>query len=240
MSRADARPRSRLLPPSRAIPSLAHRRRHRTPTLATYICCSRWLRATDILRIATTRETVYAELPCDRALPADVANRFGGTPVGFASPARRRRSSTLIRRQPAWSSLSAASGSNRDRYAAYGTPTPVACNGFWFVRDGVRARAAEAPVYELPGVLDIDVVVAIRLRLQGRRGGRSTRFRRMTGISSSSAPDRWRRRRSPCPSPSNRRTVMSGRCSPASVRPACRGRGHRCPRSRSSRPGCAA
>ena len=37
--------------------------------------------ATDILRIATTRETVYAELPCDRALPADVANRFGGTPV---------------------------------------------------------------------------------------------------------------------------------------------------------------
>jgi hypothetical protein len=37
----------------------------------------------DVLVIATTLETVYAELPCDRALPADVEARFVDTEVSI-------------------------------------------------------------------------------------------------------------------------------------------------------------
>ena len=37
--------------------------------------------ADDVLTIATSRETVYAELPCDRALPGEAAARFQGLPV---------------------------------------------------------------------------------------------------------------------------------------------------------------
>jgi hypothetical protein len=37
----------------------------------------------DVLVIATTLETVYAELPCDRALPADVEARFLDTEVSI-------------------------------------------------------------------------------------------------------------------------------------------------------------
>ena len=33
------------------------------------------------LTIATSKEVVYAELPCDRALPPEVADRFTGDPV---------------------------------------------------------------------------------------------------------------------------------------------------------------
>jgi hypothetical protein len=35
----------------------------------------------DIMTIVTSQETVYALIPCDRSLPADVAGRFAGVPV---------------------------------------------------------------------------------------------------------------------------------------------------------------
>ena len=35
----------------------------------------------DIMTIVTSKETVYALIPCDRALPPDVAARFAGVPV---------------------------------------------------------------------------------------------------------------------------------------------------------------
>lgn len=37
--------------------------------------------AADVLAITTSTRVVYAELPCDRALPADAAGRFIGHPV---------------------------------------------------------------------------------------------------------------------------------------------------------------
>jgi hypothetical protein len=37
--------------------------------------------ADGLLAVTTTRETVYAELPCDRALPPEAAARFLGQPV---------------------------------------------------------------------------------------------------------------------------------------------------------------
>jgi hypothetical protein len=33
------------------------------------------------MTIVTSQETVYALIPCDRSLPADVAGRFAGVPV---------------------------------------------------------------------------------------------------------------------------------------------------------------
>jgi hypothetical protein len=37
--------------------------------------------ADDVVAITTTKETVYAELPCDRALPQEVVGRFAYVPV---------------------------------------------------------------------------------------------------------------------------------------------------------------
>lgn len=46
----------------------------------------------DVLTITTTKETVYAELPCDRALPPEIAGRFAYVPVRLrvvtAAPAK--------------------------------------------------------------------------------------------------------------------------------------------------------
>lgn len=40
--------------------------------------------AEDILRIETSSETLYAELPCERALPDDIVEQFVGKPVSLA------------------------------------------------------------------------------------------------------------------------------------------------------------
>ena len=37
--------------------------------------------ADDVLVVETTKQTVYAELPCDRAVPQSAAERFAGQPV---------------------------------------------------------------------------------------------------------------------------------------------------------------